>query len=356
MAQQEVNSDGDISFPSLADIREVADLKDVTIRGQHLIKHSELELCGTLAHSMIDMDERFDVALALRGRQKSPALVQDLLNLVEASVKPCNPDGTSRYTFMEKKTAILAAIALQGQIAEMPDHFATVKEWVSSYYNFFRAKTKFASSEAQGPGEQAIQEGLSMGEILEGVHDDQLHRAMVILGSPRTSAAQTLLAQVIVTRNSPSSAVDLALHGLGGINNPAVATTFMSALMLSGLAPENKVRALNVLGVYRPDDARLEQFLRNCKEQAANTRLHEQLSLEPDNDYIEKLIDKALNPALSFEQSDLAQEWIAASCWRPVLHVRDQESILVPVGDRILQEIAPAGSMSDIATWREIAM
>ena len=264
------------------------------------------ELIGILSEPRYDLNARFDAALGLREQVKPKEAVRALFDLVQASIN-FEEDKEPAYTEEQRRTGILSAIALQGQLVCDPDYRTVLTRWT-----------------------------LSTDGCTPDYFPDRLARGILLCSSTDDERASSLLGVVVMNNPNPAAKI-MALSGLIGANNQKAGDLFVMLLANDTLAVPEPVRefAIEVLEFFRPKHELLEKVLRVGHESVQQHNLTASLALRDQDRIPVDLFERALHPAFGPDQADAAKQ-IALNSWRVNLGLPSGTTLVGASGGMLL--------------------
>lgn len=355
--------------PSLAETINITGSNDLNFSVECLEGRRSLELLNMLTSSRALIDDRFNAALALRSRNliseglSGETVVAQLFSLVEKSATGSQADGTPNYTLAEKHTGILASVALQHNAMSAPAYAGKVIQWLHDGIIAMLMQAQIdniADCHAELGQELPERFVASPREQLQRSRaQDRAFRAAVILAGTADTEAVGRLCSALLDRRIPDEFKIFAINALVGTESPAIGGSFVALLADNRTAPSVHAHLLNVLAVYCPQDAALQRTLAAGKEILGKEALRADLALNLSDAAMlrafEACFDACLTPRYTRDQAALAQTFIGAEAWRPLLHLKHFESRLIPDDqDGVLHELLPDGARGDLITAERI--
>ena len=349
----------EIIIPSIKEAKAALGSDAHSFTREYLSDRRLPDLISALKDPELDIDDRFNCALELRSRSLAEssagqAAINSLFTLVENSTKPTRADGAPGFTVEEKRVGIMAAIALQGSISDSPIYLSITAQWLESGIKALHIARQIEEMKDGGlPADLSSKEIIQWhNEVMTNEeHTHQAYRALVILAGTTDDRMVSHACSILRHRLLPDSFKVFAINALTGVSNEKHSSEIALAfgLALSDLRSSEWLRTqvLQSWSIFRP---------RNEIVDAIISQMHEGLeqmivsaSLELDHTTVAlggnllQAVKQAQSPRFSPEQAEEARRYIGAEVWRPIVHLKDLDSILLPDPfTNLLHEILPA--------------
>lgn len=199
--------------------------------------------------------------------------------------------------------------------------------------------------------------------------NDQLsilaYRAALLLAGTNSEIAISTMCSALHSRIVPDAFKSLVIHALAGISEEKhvnqIAVTL--GLVLSDLRSSDTLRhqVLEHWSIYRPRCELIHTIIKEAQKPTRQgiTSTDVQRNGAAGNAWrtFEAPTIRAGSPRFSFDEAEQARTYLSAEIWRPIAHLKDLDSIIIPGRQPgILHEILPAGARGDLISFELIRL